>query len=58
MTLIIPRKTITNVFDTLALQLIVAFQCNVTYAMKLASLFIDRCSAFNDFIVCNSTLES
>jgi len=37
MTLIIATKTITAVFVTMALQLIEAFQCSVTYSMKQTS---------------------
>jgi len=37
MTLIIARKTITAVFDTMALQLTKIFQCSVTYSMKQTS---------------------
>jgi len=39
MTLIIARKTITAVFDTMVLQLIEAIQCSVTYTMKQTSSF-------------------
>jgi len=39
MTLIIARKSITVVFGTMALQLIEAFQCSVTYSMKQTSSF-------------------
>jgi len=38
-TLIIATKTITAVFGTMALQLIEAFQCIVTYSMKQTSAF-------------------
>jgi len=40
MTLINCKKTITAVFGTMALQLIEAFQCSVTYSMK--------CDLFNE----------
>jgi len=39
MTLIIATKTITAVIGPMALQLIEAFQCSVTYLMKQTSGF-------------------
>jgi len=52
MTLIIATKTITAIFGTMALQLIEAFQCSVTYTMKQTGSF-DCCNGYIDSIVCD-----
>jgi len=57
MTLIIATKTISAVYGTMALQLIEAFQCSVTYSMKQTIAFLDYCNTFIDFIVCNCSFK-
>jgi len=52
--LIIARKMIPAVSGTMALQLIEAFQCSVTYSMKQTSSFFWH--VFIDFIVCDCSL--
>jgi len=54
MPLIIARKTISAVFGTMALQLIEALQCTVTYSIKQTSAFFDCYSAF---IVCDCSFS-
>jgi len=49
---------ITAVFGTMALQLIEAFQCSVTYSMKQQARLSDCCNAFIDFIVCDCSFIS
>jgi len=53
MTLIIATKTITAVYGTMALQLIEAFQCSVTYSINKQARFFD---CRNAVIVCDCSL--
>jgi len=41
----------------MALQLIEAFQCSVTYSIKQISAFFDCCNAFIDFIESIATVK-